>query len=435
VIEEYLGQRHRAIVSSDGVDMGLVLAHCLDARSRANRRDLFLCGVLALSLALLLVVPVQDTLILPAIYGLLAWAILFWASWSEYRLVVNNFLKSNYNPYCIPYQPDPRKREAIENVSAAQRNRAVVYSGFSPFVGAGIDVGGWSFAVDTSRKCQDAGIQQSPLSFQVRDLYAALGGCLTGMAWPNAAIEDRIFVHGSDIGGDPRLLPDPMDRPCPVTDPAVIDSYVDATSNTVRHYKHIRLVEWDGELILSLFIRLTKPGRDLFVEADYFLLTPLRQDFHRPDAIHPKRAWRHGVSIALTSLPMTVLWPLTALRVLEVISGWLQRREIRSSIREDATFDRGALSSIREQFSSGYYQRYFQKLDQEMYRKILEKHILDCIVDFLDDHLIDTSELKQRQQFIMNAGVMVSGGGSVINMGAMSVGERSRAAATAVGKQ
>jgi hypothetical protein len=24
----------------------------------------------------------------------------------------------------------------------------VIYSGFSPFVGSGIDVGGWSFAVD-----------------------------------------------------------------------------------------------------------------------------------------------------------------------------------------------------------------------------------------------------------------------------------------------
>jgi hypothetical protein len=132
---------------------------------------------------------------------------------------------------------------------------------------------------------------------------------------------------------------------------------------------------------------------------------------------------------------MTVLWPLTVLRLLEVISRRLQRREIRSSIREGATFDRGAPSSIREQILLRHYQSYFQQLDQEMCRKILEKHILDCIVDFLDDHLIDTSELKQRQQFIMNAGGMVSGGGSVINMGAMSVGERSRAAAVSGGKQ
>ena len=50
-------------------------------------------------------------------------------------------------------------------------------------------------------------------------------------------------------------------------------------------------------------------------------------------------------------------------------------------------------------------------------------------MEFLNERNIDTSDLRQRQQYIMNAGVIVSGGGSVINQGAMSVGEGSRAKA------
>ena len=430
VLGEYLGQRHRAIVASDGVDMGLVLAHCLDSKARANRRDLYLCAVVLVCLLLAVLLGVDYLPVVVAVYGILAWVILFSAGWAEYRLIINNFLKANYNPYCIPEPRDPTKKQTIESVSAAQNNRAVVYSGFSPFVGAGIELGGWSFAVDTNRGCQGIGGDEASRPFQVREVYTALDRCVASLAL-NADVEDRIFVHGSDVGGDPRLLPDPMDRPRVITDPAVVESYVDATSNIVRHYKQIRLMAWDGELILSLFIRVTKPGRDLFVETNYLLLTPLGKEFHALDKINPKRAWRRSLGMAATAVPMVVFWPLAALQLLEGFGLWLQRREIRAAIREDATFDRGAATSIREQFSSPNYERYFQKLDQEMYRKILEKHILDTIVDFLDAHRVDTSELKQRQQFIMNAGVMVSGGGSVFNMGAMSVGEGSRAAAVA----
>jgi hypothetical protein len=188
-------------------------------------------------------------------------------------------------------------------------------------------------------------------------------------------------------------------------------------------------VEWDGELILSLFIRVTKPGRDLFVEANYLLLTPVRDSLRRLDSISARRAWKHAIEIALTSIPWVLAWPLMAFKWMEGIEKWRHRREIRKRIRDDATFDRGALSSIREEYSSAKYHRYFQKLDKEMYHKVLEKHILDTIVDFLEIHNVDTSDLKQRQQFILNSGVIVGGGGSVYNMGAMSVGAQSQAAA------
>ena len=422
-----MDQKHRAIVVSDGVDMGLVLTHCLDARRRARIRHLLLWGVIAFSLIVAAILGPEDAIMAAIVYVSLAWAILFWSMWTEHQLVVK-LLKSNFNPNCVDYQPDAEAQEAIESVNAAQQNRAVVYSGFTPFVGAGVALGGWSFAADTQKACQDLGPQRA-LPFHARELYAAIDECLNGIDWRSAAVEDRIFVHGSDVTGDSRLLPDPTERPRAIADPSLIDSYVDAASNSVRHYKHFRLVAWDGELILSLFIRVTKPGRDLFVEANYFLLTPVRESFRKLDKINPHRIWKRVATTAFEALALTAVWPLSALQLLETVGKWRERREIRARIREDATFDRGAVSSIREMYASNEYHRYFQKLDKEMYYKVLDKHVLDAIVEFLNERNIDTSDLRQRQQYIMNAGVIVSGGGSVINQGAMSVGEGSRAKA------
>ena len=45
-----------------------------------------------------------------------------------------------------------------------------------------------------------------------------------------------------------------------------------------------------------------------------------------------------------------------------------------------------------------------------MYVKLVENRILDSTIDFLDDHLIDTSGLRSRQETILNNGVIVTGG-------------------------
>jgi hypothetical protein len=45
-----------------------------------------------------------------------------------------------------------------------------------------------------------------------------------------------------------------------------------------------------------------------------------------------------------------------------------------------------------------------------MYIKILNRNILDNIIQFLDDHDIDTSSLKEQRTTIVNNGVFVQGG-------------------------
>jgi hypothetical protein len=60
-----------------------------------------------------------------------------------------------------------------------------------------------------------------------------------------------------------------------------------------------------------------------------------------------------------------------------------------------------------------------------MYIKILERTILDAIIEFLDEHNIETSDIKQRQTTILNSGVIVHGGN--VTAETLAVGEGSKA--------
>ena len=88
------------------------------------------------------------------------------------------------------------------------------------------------------------------------------------------------------------------------------------------------------------------------------------------------------------------------------LEGCMKRREI----KHNPLYDYGIAQSIRQMVSSPRFAHYFQRLDQEMYVKIIEREMLDTIIEFLDDHNIDTSDIKERQTTILNQGVIVQGG-------------------------
>jgi hypothetical protein len=86
---------------------------------------------------------------------------------------------------------------------------------------------------------------------------------------------------------------------------------------------------------------------------------------------------------------------------------------------------------LREVASTEEYRRYFQYLDKEMYVKIIERQFLESIVEFLDVRNIDTSDLKRRQETILNNGVIVSGG--AFTAGNLAVGAQAKASTSTFG--
>ena len=101
------------------------------------------------------------------------------------------------------------------------------------------------------------------------------------------------------------------------------------------------------------------------------------------------------------------------------------RRE-RKRRRVEEAGDYGALLSVREAAAASGWQRYFQVLDDARYVKVIEQRIFRSLVEFLDEHDIDTSGLVARSEMLVNNGVMVTGGGTV-NAQAVAAGANAQA--------
>jgi hypothetical protein len=96
--------------------------------------------------------------------------------------------------------------------------------------------------------------------------------------------------------------------------------------------------------------------------------------------------------------------------ILSPLSRLSERGRIRQAIARNPRFNFGAVTSIRELGMQNYYRAHFQQLDKERHVKTIEQCTIDAIVDFLGDHNIDTSDIKDRRSAILNNGVIVAGG-------------------------
>jgi hypothetical protein len=157
-------------------------------------------------------------------------------------------------------------------------------------------------------------------------------------------------------------------------------------------------------------------GSSLFIEINRFLLTPLSADYRQADMTTQPRV-AEWVALVLKSAVMGPLYAIGSVFVLlgrfnEGVTKLFRAKERarRREIECNPLFNYGAESSLRNTFSSDSFSHYFQKLDGDFYTKVLEHQILDGIVEFLDEHNIDTSEIRERRTTILNSGVIVQGG-------------------------
>ncbi|MGB9146708.1 MAG: hypothetical protein WCC14_12855 [Acidobacteriaceae bacterium] len=414
--------RHRATAPSFGVDMATVVHQCERARSALNSREVWLLIPAVLAL-LSLVAAFVPGLVL--VY-LIAFAICFVYTSRARSMATKNFTRAKFNPDALPDESPA----ACASLREAESGNCLVYSGFTPFVGSGENIGGWSFALDLRKRADGSDeplvgdLSQTVVAIggdpgdhiSLADLYARVDRDICDLHLDRVFIDDKLYINGRDIRDDRRFIDSPLS--CPrnrVTSEVMKEAMLQHTEQKLRHYRCIRVIDWNGEQVLSIFLRFSKLSHNLFVEASYFLLTPVGDRFRKVDSLNPEMTFRRLLEttlLAAFAAPfLTVLAPFTLLqRGMEAFQQSAKQRKEEKQILDDPSFDYGAALSCRQWASSHQYQRYFQKLDKEMYLKVLEKNILDSILTFLESNNVDVSELKQRQTMILNNGVIVSGG-------------------------
>lgn len=425
VIDHLVEETYKVAGISYGVDLLAVVKHCLNAQKRAT--DLSL--KLAFLLVVILILSVAGGVFWLLGYGV-AVVLVATNSWdTRYKILAKSLLRDNFNPDAVSYSYSPRLEQRIQEAVKEQDGNVIVYGGYSPFVGAGFDIGGWSFAINTSKGKEEMGKILSPVSFTIKEAYDAIENALKSLNLKDLEIKDKLCVSGRDIRNSKNFLASPFDRPFTQVDPTLVELFREKPTATIRHYQCLQLTTWRGELILSIFLRFAQTGQNLFVEASYFLLPPLKSSYYEVDTLQPHPTSRQIVRLIsdafVTAFFAWILSPLFVFALgLARLTRSRRREELRRIIRENASFDYGATTTMRMVATSEHYQRYFQKLDKEMYMKIVERQILDTIINFLDSKNIDISDLKERQTAILNNGVIISGGS--IKAESFSVGEQAK---------
>jgi len=413
VFKKIIEEEHKYFGVSFGVDLIPVIKHCLAAKHRNIILEILLSGLL---LSALFFAPIFGFWISFLTFLGIALLVRFSELWiSHHHIVAKSLAKGKYNLDSVKFNTNGYIEKILEEIRCEQIGNVVIYGGFSPFVGAGFDIGGWSFALNTDKGKEHLGTILEPLPFQISELYEHLVNRLEEIRLNGLSIEDKLYVDGEEIRDDKRFLANPFVRPVTNIEYSQLKPFIENPTQAIRHYKCIRVAGWKGELILSIFIRFTKVGDSLFAESSYFLLPPLKRNFYKIDNYQRLITWRKVINLILEAgFTTPLLWLFSPLLVLlrlfaPFMRSWRRRRN-RRIIKENPTFNYGATTSIREFATSAEYQRYFQKLDKEMNVKIIERQILDSIIDFLDHKNIDTSDLKKREIAILNNGVIVTGG-------------------------
>jgi hypothetical protein len=410
VVDEVIHERHRAVQIPPGVDIMPVARHCLAALRRKTTRDVLLCLDAVLALVALFALQSFWWLLLTF---LLAWAVVFWDMWRSTYHVVKRLSAHVFSPDDAPAPLDPRMTRRIEELAGAQHGNTTVYSGFLPFVGAGFEVRGWSLVVDLSKPKPDLGPGFRPSAVAPSEMYAAVREALQELAIPNLTIEDRLYVQGTDVRNDPVLLPDPTARPVSTVDGSRVQSLIGTSTHRVRHYQCIRVIDWRGELVVSLYLRFPIQSDRMFCEYNNFLLTPLKEELHRADGLGTSVELRQVLAILRRSGLATVgLWPRSPQVMLKPLTRTRAASRKQKEVERNPLFDHGACPTALDRVRSTKYRRFFQRVDNEMYGKLLERLVLDKLVEVLSGHGVDTSPIDESKSTIINHGVM-TGGGSV----------------------
>lgn len=433
-IEQLIDEKHRAVAPSVGVDLVTVAKHCLNARRSEFKQDLIL-SLLAIpffAAALALAGSSDPT---PALLIVLTSAVLcgfiniFRADWNLRRSILRHFMRENFDPDRKDLLLNAEESRALAELEQWQNQNVVVYSGFQPFVGSGNEFGSWSFALDLRKGKEDLGTVLVPSPVSVAEIYAYLDKSLADLNLEKLVVEDKLYVNGPDIRNDKRFLSSPLARPFPRISADTIERTLGKPLQIARHYKCIRIVDWSGDLVLSVFVGIARISDTLSVTARYFLLTPIADKYRVVDTWNRTPSWRDWVQCGLTSLITSpfhfAFVPLILLsRLSKKIKKHRAIKALEKRILENPMFDYGAGSSLRESASAWAYRRYFQKMDTDMYHVILERQLLDKIVDFFDSRNIDTSDLKERRTTILNSGVLMSGG--TIQAQSVAVGKEAK---------
>ncbi|WP_042374931.1 hypothetical protein [Streptacidiphilus neutrinimicus] len=331
-----------------------------------------------------------------------------------------------------------------------------VYSGYSPFVGTGVERQTWSLTMHlaparglTGTVPAQARREPWTVPISADDLVEGLASRLTalGAAAPGATdgianlrVTEKLFVNGTELrqpwvrgsGLTDAVLPDEKRPPVTEVPDPLVHAHRGRDHGPVRHCLRVEVTAWGADLVLSLFVQVVLSGGLLSLSTTTLLLPPVRAAYRVADSVLERGA-RAGSSATATGTLPTIggddTEPVIAAQSLKAglkdlaAAPTAVYRELREpgrrtrrnedllrAIAEDRTFDYGARLSLRELAADSLYRNYFQRADVTRISQQLDMRLVDYLAQILEANGLDTTELDDSRAQLLNAGVIITGG-------------------------
>ncbi|MEV6235458.1 hypothetical protein [Lentzea sp. NPDC051838] len=366
--------------------------------------------------------------------GLVMYGLVVWSEWQTRQTLLSQLTRPVFSPADAPAVPprDAWLTERLEAIDETERGNVTVYDGFTPFIGHGELVSTWSFALPSL-----SSDGESVVPLDAVDLVSFVQERLAGIGvqpdeLPGLFLTERAFVSGNALVMHPALLPERDHAPKQTLETEDLARLAARPHGSARHYLCAQVPSWGGEVVASTFLHFSTDGRLLYLQCDRTVLGPLWQQYHDVDRISPvltAGAVGRLLARAASTVPKAVpLAPVRVVRDATFYWRWQRHRVIERTIAEqDLGYSYGARFSVREEATDTNYHNYFQKTDAAKHLKLIERHVLAALLDFLDERGVDTTEFRNRQMTILNQGIIQTGG--ISNVGNQAVGSEATATA------
>jgi hypothetical protein len=334
----------------------------------------------------------------------------------------NNAIRRTLSAGLLHGKPPPPGRGPAERrvaeVEAAQYGNVTLYRSENPFIGAGAEIGRhWSIAIelvgDAAAGPDGAGgemtgghLPRAWIPIDPADAHEAIRerllrlrdeDLLPGERVPGLAVHDHVV--GSGRAGFDGPLQDPANGvPYAYASPEAIDALIHTPQAGLRYYLRATVLDWgppvmsagrpviaftDHGIAVSAFVYVAVEGRMFYLQFVRTVLPPVRSEYetgflHSSQRLMARRA-RREMFRSLVTIPARIRSAIRTAAEERSVTGWGYP---------------GTSLSVRELGAADNLGTHIRRLDVEKYTAVIERVLLDTVMDFLKAKGVDISDFR-----------------------------------------
>jgi hypothetical protein len=328
----------------------------------------------------------------------------------------------------------------------------VLYSGEDPFLGTGRTPYGWhrtsakaktgdrawSLAIELVREGTEPGLfggdRQGTVTIDPVELQGVLRERFLRLNDPDLPPNERLTQISVDdhVVGEGHFewtsqLVD-QDRKIPFSQVSreAIDALIRNPQARLRYYQRISVSDEgqtvlaqrqpvigsvDQEVVVSAFVHVAIEGHMFYLQFVPTALSPIDDYYHVIDTLPKLGTAKFGLRVALTAARGAfgdlLGAPYRTYRALRTMwKEWKDFNDEMARYRDYVFADIGAVTSVRQLGARPGPRTFVQELDQTKYTQIIERLVLDTVLDFLVEKNVNTDAYRSSAQMIYNTGIM-----------------------------